>query len=126
MVKYRICKNKHGYYKAQQWKPFHMLLFIIPILARWTDAGFHNHQNTCIKSQSKVKIQKMIDGFHRENGKAAGGWKCDGEYDSPPISKVTEFLTMLLDTINGGGRVVTFMDQDIKTLKEILDEEEHL
>ena len=35
---------------------------------------------------------------------------------------IIEFLDMLLESINGGGRIVTFMDQDIVTLEDILED----
>ena len=38
------------------------------------------------------------------------------------MERTTEFLRMLLDSIEGGGQVVTFQDQDVEELKDLLSE----
>ena len=48
------------------------------------------------------------------------------DYDniSDRMHRMREFLIMLLESIDGGGRVVTFQDHDIEELQNLVESEE--
>lgn len=75
MDKYRICKNKYGWYKIQMRKPDKKFLWHT-IKSKWEDACFDIDSKICVRFQEKKEAQKQILKFIMDDKKLNNEWKC--------------------------------------------------
>ena len=60
MERYRICKNKYGFFKVEMWYP-PKKIFFMKFRGRWKDSCFRGNSKKCNIYTSYEKAQKARD-----------------------------------------------------------------
>ena len=75
-MEYRICKNKHGYYKLQKQQK-EIKLFGIVFRKEWVDCCFYPLRCTILVIfNTQEEAQEQIDKFIRSNQQQNKSWIC--------------------------------------------------
>jgi len=84
MKKYRLCRNKYGYYKIQERKTLHVFgVFEIKRFNKWVDIKgqqmYHKERPNVLIFRSKQGALEHLKKLRQEYKKVNNDWKCVGK-----------------------------------------------
>ena len=78
--KYRVCKNKYGWYKIQIWRPPQKFLLFFEAPGYWADGAFEALTEKVIRFKTKKEAETQIEIFKEFNRQENNEWQSEGEY----------------------------------------------